>query len=65
MKKFFFKHWLLIISILYLIWPFDLISDTFGPLGLIDDAGLLLAAVIREIFIYYRDKNSLPDKPNK
>lgn len=46
MVKFIKKYWLLIISFIYLIWPIDIISDIFGPLGLIDDGFLLLVAIL-------------------
>jgi len=53
MKKFFIRHWLLLLSFVYIIWPLDLISDFFGPIGLIDDASLLFVAVVRELIIYF------------
>ncbi|MFQ5493106.1 MAG: YkvA family protein [Candidatus Dojkabacteria bacterium] len=54
MARFIKRHWLMIISLLYLIWPLDLISEIFGPIGLIDDAALLLVALAREIYRYFK-----------
>jgi len=50
MIRFLKRHWLLIISLIYLIWPLDLITDLFGPIGLIDDGFALFIAIIAEIF---------------
>lgn len=62
MKKFLKKYWLIILSILYLIWPIDLISDVFGPVGLIDDGGLIFVTIVREIVLYFKNKKQIPDK---
>jgi len=56
MKKFIKGHWLLIISLLYLIWPIDLIADVFGPVGLIDDSAILIPAIGKEIYAFYKSK---------
>jgi uncharacterized membrane protein YkvA (DUF1232 family) len=55
-KNFIKRYWLLIISLIYLIWPIDLVADIFGPIGLIDDLGLLTAAAIRELVIYFKSR---------
>jgi uncharacterized membrane protein YkvA (DUF1232 family) len=57
-KKFIKRYWLLIISLIYLIWPIDIIADIFGPIGLLDDMGLLLAAAIRELVIYLKSRKA-------
>lgn len=49
MLKFIKRHWLLIISLIYLVWPLDFISDVFGPFGLIDDGFFLLIAILNEM----------------
>ncbi len=62
MLKFLKRHWLLIISLIYLIWPIDVISDFFGPVGLIDDAGVLLLAFIAEFLRFMADSNQKQKK---
>jgi len=57
MKKFIKKHWLLVISVLYLIWPLDFIADIFGPFGLLDDASLLIAAIGKELYTLYKNRS--------
>jgi uncharacterized membrane protein YkvA (DUF1232 family) len=46
-KKFVSKYWILILSAFYILWPIDLIADLFGPIGLIDDGGILVLAIIK------------------
>ena len=57
-KKFIKRYWLLIISLIYLIWPIDIIADIFGPIGLLDDIGLLFAAALREFIIYLKSRKA-------
>lgn len=61
MKEFVKKHWILIISLIYLIWPLDLISEFFGPIGLVDDAGFIIMVLLKEAFSYYKKNKSKPD----
>jgi uncharacterized membrane protein YkvA (DUF1232 family) len=63
MLKFIKRHWILIISLIYLLWPIDLISDFFGPVGLIDDAGVLLLAFVVEFLRFMGESNSNPKSP--
>jgi len=55
MWKFIKKHWLLILSLIYILSPIDFIPEAFlGPLGLIDDLGLVVFLIFYEAikFIY-------------
>jgi uncharacterized membrane protein YkvA (DUF1232 family) len=49
MKKFIKENWLLIIAILYLIFPLDLIPDIIPVIGMADDTALLVVELIRRI----------------
>lgn len=49
MKNFVKENWLLILAILYLIFPIDLIPDIIPALGMGDDASLLIIEIIRRI----------------
>ena len=56
MKKFIKRNWLLIISLLYILSPFDFIPEIFlGPFGIIDDLGLLLVFFARNILSDFND----------
>lgn len=54
MKELLKRHWLLVISLLYFIWPIDFIADLLGPIGLIDDFGLLLILIIKETYQHFK-----------
>ena len=56
MKNFINQHWILILSIIYLIYPFDFIADIFGPVGLIDDGLVLFTVIIRELYLAAKKK---------
>jgi uncharacterized membrane protein YkvA (DUF1232 family) len=56
------RHWLLLISLIYLIWPLDLIAEIFGPLGLIDDGLVLFIALLAEIFNLRSSEKQKPKK---
>ena len=56
MKNFINQHWILILSIIYLIYPFDFIADIFGPVGLIDDGLVLFTVIIRELYLAAKRK---------
>ncbi|MEI7579280.1 MAG: DUF1232 domain-containing protein [bacterium] len=62
MKEFLKKHWILIVSLIYLLWPLDIIPDIFGPVGLIDDFSLLAIVFLRELIIFYKEKKALESK---
>jgi len=62
MKNFFQQHWLLILSLIYLIYPFDLVADIFGPVGLIDDGVVLFWAVAREIYLAAKKNRPVSNK---
>ncbi|MFS8131283.1 MAG: DUF1232 domain-containing protein [Candidatus Dojkabacteria bacterium] len=55
MWKFARQHWLLILSLIYILSPIDFIPEAFlGPIGLIDDLGLVTFLIFYEAikFIY-------------
>ncbi|KXK25823.1 MAG: hypothetical protein TR69_WS6001001429 [candidate division WS6 bacterium OLB20] len=58
MLSFLKRYFVLIVSLIYLIWPIDILPDLFGPIGLIDDAGVLLLAVIAEVVRYLRERGT-------
>jgi uncharacterized membrane protein YkvA (DUF1232 family) len=50
--KFFKSNWTLILAVLYLLLPFDFLPEfLLGPLGLTDDAFLIVLEMIRRIII--------------
>ncbi len=52
------KHWTLIAAILYLVWPLDIFPDFLLPFGALDDTGLMVLAIIREIVMYINNNSS-------
>ena len=56
MKNFFKQHWLIILSFIYLIYPFDFIADIFGQVGLIDDGIVLFTVIVRELYLAAKKK---------
>lgn len=57
MWKFIRKNWLLILSLIYLVSPINIIPDfVAGPLGLIDDVGIVLFLLLRA-FLNQRKEN--------
>ena len=56
MKNFFKQHWLIILSFIYLIYPFDFIADIFGPVGLIDYGIVLFTVIVRELYLAAKKK---------
>jgi len=50
-KNFLKENWLLIIALLYLIWPIDAIADVIPVAGQTDDAILFLIEMIRRWYI--------------
>lgn len=62
MRNYLKKHWLLLISFIYLVWPIDIIHDIFGPFGLIDDASIVFGAIAREIFLLYKSRKANGDE---
>jgi uncharacterized membrane protein YkvA (DUF1232 family) len=65
MKDFIKKHWILIVSLIYVIFPLDFISDIFGPFGLVDDFSLVILALIREFVIYRKAKQDIEKNKDK
>lgn len=53
-KQFIKRHWLLVVSLLYFIMPFDFITDLVGPLGLVDDFGLLMILLVKELYTHFK-----------
>ncbi len=56
MKNFIKKYWLIIISLIYLVWPLDIVSELLGPIGLIDDGAVLLTAIANEAYKHHKAK---------
>lgn len=55
MWKFIKKNWLLILSLIYIISPIDFIPELFlGPLGLIDDMGLIIVLLIVAAYQHWK-----------
>ena len=50
-KKFFKENWLIILAIIYLIWPIDIIPDIVPVAGQTDDAVLLAIEMIRRWYV--------------
>ena len=51
MKKFIKENWLLILSLLYVLSPIDLLPEfILGPLGIVDDLGLILLLLTKAFF---------------
>jgi uncharacterized membrane protein YkvA (DUF1232 family) len=62
MTKFLKKNWLLILSLIYILSPIDLIPEAFlGPLGLIDDAGLLFILILKAIIQFLQERQRIGD----
>ncbi len=63
-KTFVGKYWILILSAVYILWPIDLIADLFGPIGLIDDAGILVMAIIKIWLDARKNSKAKPNNPD-
>lgn len=50
MKNFLKRNILLILVLLYFIWPIDFIPDVLIPLGVADDFGLLFLAILERLY---------------
>lgn len=57
-KKFFKENWLMILAIIYLIWPFDIIPDIVPVAGQTDDAILLAIEMIRRWYVKRGEKTN-------
>jgi uncharacterized membrane protein YkvA (DUF1232 family) len=44
---------LLLGSVIYAIFPVDIIPDLLGPIGWVDDIGFLLSACLNSAYSYY------------
>lgn len=49
---------LLLAGIVYAIFPMDIIPDLLGPIGWVDDIGLLLAACLYAAYSYWKNKRN-------
>lgn len=59
MKRFFKENWILIISLLYILSPFDFIPEMFlGPIGIIDDSAIVIFLLIQAILKHFRKGKS-------
>ncbi len=50
MKEFFKENWRLVFILLYVLSPLDIFPDDIPLIGQIDDAGVVLAELIRRYF---------------
>jgi len=56
MVKFIKQNWILILSILYILSPIDFLPEfLIGPLGLVDDLGLVILLILKAIYNYRKD----------
>ncbi len=55
-RKFILSLTLLVGGIIYVLFPMDIIPDILGPLGWMDDLGLLLAACANAAISYRKMK---------
>lgn len=59
MKRFFKENWILIISLLYILSPFDFIPEMFlGPIGIIDDSAIVIFLLIQAVLKHFRKGKS-------
>lgn len=49
MKRFIKKNSLILLALAYLLWPLDLIPDIVLPIGLLDDAVVIIFTTIKEL----------------
>lgn len=55
MWKFIKQNWILILSVIYILSPIDLIPEfLLGPLGIIDDAAVLIGLLVKAVYDYWR-----------
>jgi len=50
-KSFLKANWMLIVALIYLIFPIDFIPDIIPVVGMFDDAGLLVIELIRRYIV--------------
>jgi uncharacterized membrane protein YkvA (DUF1232 family) len=68
-KSFFKRNMVLILTILYILWPIDIIPDALvtllGPAVAIDDLAVLLFAVVSKILEYMKKQSPELEKEEK
>ncbi|MFC1884379.1 DUF1232 domain-containing protein [Thermodesulfobacteriota bacterium] len=57
-KRFIFSIVLLVAGIVYAVYPLDIIPDILGPIGWVEDIGLLLASALYAAYSYRRHKKA-------
>jgi uncharacterized membrane protein YkvA (DUF1232 family) len=57
-KRFIFSILLLAAGIVYAIYPMDIIPDILGPVGWVEDIGLLLASALYAAYSYRKHKKA-------
>ena len=55
-KRFILSIIFLIAGVVYMIYPLDIIPDILGPIGWVDDIGLLLATCLYSAFSFHKKK---------
>jgi len=59
LKIFIKNNWLLILSLIYIISPIDFVPEfLLGPLGLIDDLGLVIVLLVIAIYKHSKANKS-------
>jgi uncharacterized membrane protein YkvA (DUF1232 family) len=54
--KFIKSNWLLILSLVYVLSPLDFIPELLlGPIGIIDDGGLLIVLLIKATYSFIKE----------
>jgi len=60
MKQFLIENWILILSLIYILSPIDFIPEMFlGPIGVIDDLGVVILFLIQAGYRYFRKSKGI------
>jgi uncharacterized membrane protein YkvA (DUF1232 family) len=59
MKEFIRNNKLILLSLAYVVFPFDIIPEALiGPLGLIEDFGLVISLLVYEILSNWKNNKN-------
>ncbi len=61
MKEFLKKNWLLIVALIYVLFPIDIIPDVVPIFGQTDDAAVVLVEIIKR-YLEFKKENSKNEK---